>query len=126
MSDKEESQPQEQGQEQEQEQSKGEGGSWYSKPEGYGNAAGDKVESVLSPVGKPLGKGLETAGKPIGGLVEPIVGGISKAGETFGNEMSIGFGNKEGGPAKQQEAEAAKMKEPLGGKEQTGDNPLGL
>lgn len=40
--------------------------------------------------------------------------------------MSIGFGNKEGGPAKQQEAEAQKMKEPIGGKEQNADNPLGL
>lgn len=80
----------------------------------------------MAPVGGPLGKGLETAAGPVGALVDPIVGGISKVGETFGNEMSIGFGNKEGGPAKQQEAEAQKMKEPIGGKEQNADNPLGL
>lgn len=73
-----------------------------------------------------MGKGFETVAKPVGGLVEPLVGGIAKSGETFGNELSVGFGNKEGGPAKQQEAEARKMKEPVGGKEQNADNPLGL
>lgn len=64
--------------------------------------------------------------KPVGSLVDPLVGGVMRAGETFGNETGVGFGNKEGGPAKQQEAEAEKMKTPLGGKEQNADNPLGL
>lgn len=49
-----------------------------------------------------------------------------RSGEAFGDTVGVGFGNKEGGPAKQQEAEAGKMKEPIGGQEQTADNPLGL
>lgn len=101
-------------------------GKWYSKPESYGNAAGDKIQATMAPFGNTVGKGLETVTKPVGSLVDPLVGGVARAGETFGNEMSIGFGNKEGGPAKQQEAEAKKMKEPFGGKEQNADNPLGL
>lgn len=88
--------------------------------------AGDKIQAGLAPVGKYAGKGLETVSKPVGSLVDPLLGGVMRAGETFGNEMGVGIGNKEGGPAKQQEAEAQKMKEPLGGKEQNADNPLGL
>ena len=49
-----------------------------------------------------------------------------RTGEAFGTQAGVGFGNKEGGPAKQEEAEAARMKEPVGGKEQTAENPLGL
>lgn len=77
-------------------------------------------------MGNVAGKGLETVSKPVGALVDPLVGGVLKVGETFGNEMSVGYGNKDGGPAKQAEAEHQKMKEPLGGKEQNADNPLGL
>jgi hypothetical protein len=81
---------------------------------------------MMAPVGNTVGKGLETAGKPVGGLVEPLVGGVMKSGEGFGDAVGVGFGNKEGGPAKQQEAEHQRMKEPFGGKEQNADNPLGL
>ena len=102
------------------------GGSWTSKPGNFGNAAGDKIQSGLSPLGKPLGKGLEQVGKPVGSVVDPLIGGVMRTGEAFGTQAGVGFGNKEGGPKAQEEAEGKKMKEPFGGKEQTGDNPLGL
>ena len=91
-----------------------------------GNAAGDKVQSALNPVGKYAGKGLETVSKPVGGVVEPLVGGVMKSGKGFGDTVGVGFGNAEGGPAKQAEAEGERMKKPVGGQEQTADNPLGL
>jgi hypothetical protein len=91
-----------------------------------GNAAGDKISDTMAPVGNVAGKGLGAISGPVGSIVDPVLGGVLRAGETFGNETGVGFGNKEGGPAKQQEAEAQKMKEPIGGKDQTGDNPLGL
>jgi hypothetical protein len=102
------------------------GGSWYEKPENLGNSFGGKVEETLSPVGKHAGPVLGAAGKPIGGLVEPLVGGIMKGGKAWGEQVGVGYGNAEGGPAKQQEAEGQRMKEPFGGKEQNADNPLGL
>lgn len=49
-----------------------------------------------------------------------------RGGEAFGDTVGVGYGNKEGGPAKQQEAEGERMKQPVGGQEQTADNPLGL
>lgn len=91
-----------------------------------GGAAGDKIQSVLSPVGNTAGKGLETVAKPVGGLVEPLVGGVMKSGKAFGEQAGVGFGNAEGGPAKAAEAEGERMKKSVGGEEQTGDNPLGL
>jgi len=103
-----------------------EGGSWYSKPESMGNNAGDKVQSMLSPVGKYTGKGLGMVGSPVGGIVDPLLGGIMKGGKAFGEQAGVGFGNAEGGPGKAAEAEAERMKEPFGGKEQDADNPLGL
>ncbi|KAL8910218.1 MAG: hypothetical protein Q9171_004461 [Xanthocarpia ochracea] len=89
---------------------------------GYGNTAGDKVSSTLSPVGKPLGKGLETVASPVGGLVEPLVGGILKSGKGFGDTVGVGAGNQDHKKFEEAERERA----PVGGKEQTGDNPLGL
>jgi hypothetical protein len=63
-----------------------------------GNAAGDAIEGSLKPVGNYVGKGLETITKPLGhGIIDPIVGGIMRAGEAFGNQANVGFGNKEGG-----------------------------
>lgn len=102
------------------------GTGWYEKPEGMGNAAGDWVQGKLNPVGKYAGKGLETVGKPIGGIVDPLLGGVMRTGEAFGEQAGVGYGNKEGGPAKQREAEGERLKEPTAGQEQTGDNPLGL
>ncbi|KEF52164.1 uncharacterized protein A1O9_11791, partial [Exophiala aquamarina CBS 119918] len=100
--------------------------SWYEKPEGLGNSVGGKVQETLEPVSQKTGPVLETVGKPVGGLVEPLVGGIMKGGKAWGTEVGVGYGNAEGGPAKQAEAEGQKMKEPFGGKEQNADNPLGL
>ena len=84
------------------------------------------MQDKLNPVGKYTGKGFETIGKPVGGIVDPLVGGLMRSGEGWGDTLGVGFGNKEGGPAKQQEAEGERMKQSIGGEEQTGDNPLGL
>jgi hypothetical protein len=91
-----------------------------------GNKFGDKIQNTLSPVGNVLGKGAETVAAPIGGITEPLLGGIMKGGKAWGEQLGVGYGNAEGGPAKAQEAEAARMKEDVGGKDQTADNPLGL
>ncbi|KAL8651633.1 MAG: hypothetical protein Q9226_004614 [Calogaya cf. arnoldii] len=89
---------------------------------GYGNSVGGKVSSTLSPVGKPLGKGLETVASPVGGLVEPLVGGLMKSGKGFGDTVGVGAGNQDHKKFEDAERERA----PLGGKGQTGSNPLGL
>lgn len=88
----------------------------------YGNAAGDKIQSGLSPIGKPMGKGFEMIGRPLGGLVEPLVGGLMKTAGAFGDAAGVGAGNMDHKRA----AEAEERKEPVGGKEQTAGNPLGL
>ena len=49
-----------------------------------------------------------------------------KSGKAFGEQAGVGFGNAEGGPAKAAEREGERMKKPVGGEEQTADNPLGL
>ncbi|KAL9018990.1 MAG: hypothetical protein Q9185_003732 [Variospora sp. 1 TL-2023] len=88
----------------------------------YGNTAGSKIESGLSPVGKPLGKGLETVAAPVGGLVEPLVGGVMRSGQGFGDTVGVGAGNQD---AKKRE-EMERERKPVGGQEQTAGNPLGL
>ncbi len=88
----------------------------------YGNTVGDKIESGLSPVGKPLGKGLGMVGKPVGGLVEPLIGGLVKSGSAFGSAAGVGAGNMDHKHAAEEEERRA----PVGGKEQNAENPLGL
>jgi hypothetical protein len=88
----------------------------------YGNSMGDKIESGLSPLGKPLGKGLGMVARPVGGLVEPLVGGLMKSGSAFGAAAGVGAGNMDHKNA----AEEEEKRRPLGGKEQNADNPLGL
>lgn len=73
-------------------------------------------------MGKPLGKGLETVASPVGGLVEPLVGGIMKSGKGFGDTVGVGAGNQDQKKAE----EAERERQPVGGKEQTAGNPLGL
>jgi hypothetical protein len=88
----------------------------------YGNSIGDKIESGLSPVGKPLGKGLEMVGKPIGGIVDPLVGGLMRSGAAFGAAAGVGAGNMDHKNA----AEEEEKRKPIGGQEQNAENPLGL
>ena len=88
----------------------------------YGNQAGDKLQGYLNPVGKPVGKGLETATKPVGSLVDPLVGGVMRAGKMWGDETGVGSGNSDAKKA----ADKAEMKKPIGGNEQNAGNPLGL
>lgn len=104
----------------------GDSSSWYEKPESIGNKYGDKIQDTLSPVGEPVGNVLQKGTAPVGSLVDGTVGGIMRMGKGFGDQVGVGFGNEEGGPAKQKEAEGKRMKEDIGGKEQTADNPLGL
>ena len=101
-------------------------GSWYTKPEGMGNAAGDKIQGVMAPFGNVAGKGLGAVAGPVGGILDPLLGGTMRSGEAFGELTNVGFGNKEGGPAKQAEARDEENKKPFGGKEQNAENPLGL
>ena len=86
----------------------------------YGNAAGDKIQGTLGKVGEPLGKGLGFAAKPVGGLVEPLVGGVMKSGSEFNNLAKEEYGK----PNSEQQKE--ELKKGLGGKDQDGGNPLGL
>ena len=91
-----------------------------------GNNFGEKVSGALNPVGKHAGPAFEKIGGPIGGVVEPLVGGVMKSGKGWGDQIGVGFGNEGGGPAKQQEAEGENLKKGLGGNEQNASNPLGL
>ncbi|KAK4691080.1 hypothetical protein P7C71_g5845, partial [Lecanoromycetidae sp. Uapishka_2] len=59
-------------------------GSVLSAPGNFGNSAGDKIQGTLGKVGQPVGKGLEYAAAPVGGIVEPLVGGLFKAPQNFG------------------------------------------
>ena len=92
-------------------------GSVLSAPQNYGNAAGEKIQGALGKVGGPVGTGLETVAKPVGGIVEPLVGGIFKAPQTFGHAADSDA------KAKAQDEEDHR---PIAGEEQTADNPLGL
>lgn len=76
----------------------------------------------MSPVGQPIGKGLETVAKPIGGLVEPIVGGLLGGGKAWGDVLNVGAGNME----HRNRDEEEEKRRPVGGQEQTAENPLGL
>ncbi|ORY16484.1 hypothetical protein BCR34DRAFT_531734 [Clohesyomyces aquaticus] len=85
---------------------------------------------LLSPIGDPLGKGLGTVLRPIGAPLEKVTGPLGNAlgGTTRGalgplmgeeNEKSelLGGNNKDSYESKP---------EKIAGKEQTGQNPLGL
>lgn len=52
-----------------------------SAPSQYGNFAGEKIQQALSGVGGPLGSSLEAATKPVGNVVNSVVGGTMRAGE---------------------------------------------
>jgi len=100
----------------------------------YGNSAGDKVQSALSPVGKPLGTAFEKGAAPVGSIVGSVVdNGIMAGGRAAGAISGAGAGGMDTGEmkegyedAKKQKKEQEDLKAGIGGKEQTGDNPLGL
>ena len=97
--------------------------SFMSGPSNMGNKAGDAIQNTVGKVGAPVGKGLETVTKPVGGVVGSVVDAPFKAGE-----MATGSG-EHGADIKKQTAEAEqdeKTFEPKGGKEQTAENPMGL
>lgn len=102
------------------------GSSWYEKPEDIGNKAGNKIEETLSPIGSRVGPAAQRGGEVLGGVIGSTVDFPFKAGKGWGDQLGVGYGNHEGGPAKQKEAEGEKMKERIGGKEQNAENPLGL
>lgn len=91
----------------------------------YGNDFGNTIEEKLSPVGNVMGKGLGAVGSPVGGVVEPLLGGVMKSGSAFGSAFGVGAGNMDKRNAAEAE-EREKLKQQIGGKEPTGDNPLGL
>ena len=78
----------------------------------------DPVGSVLETGLKPVGYGLNT----VTGPVTDIVGGVTRP--TVG--AGIEAGKEKVGAADQKRQEEMKLKERIGGKEETGDNPLGL
>lgn len=88
----------------------------------YGNRAGSTINSALSPVGAPVGKGLETVARPVGNVVDAVVGGVMRSGGAHGDIAGVGAGNMD----KKTDEENERLREPLGGEEQTGQNPLGL
>lgn len=88
----------------------------------YGNRAGSTINSTLSPVGAPLGKGLETVTRPVGNVVDAVVGGVMRSGAAHGEVAGVGAGNMD----KKTDEQNERLREPLGGEEQTGQNPLGL
>lgn len=103
----------------------GSGGGTKNPVASAGNTAGNKIEDTLSPIGKPLGKGLETIGKPVGGIVDPLVGGVMRSGAGFGDAVGVGHGNMDKRNEEKRQTRE-ELKEPIGGKEQNADNPLGL
>lgn len=92
------------------------------------------MQSTLSPVGKPLGSGLEAVGKPVGSIVGSVVDkGVMAGGSAAGAMTGVGAGAMDQDQMKEQweklkkdRAEQEEMKAPVGGKDQTAENPLGL
>ena len=58
--------------------------------------------------------------------MEPILGGLLKSGGAFGEAAGVGAGNEDKQKAQERAEEYEKKHAPIGGKEQTGANPLGL
>lgn len=92
-------------------------GSMLSAPGNFGNSAGDKIQGTLGKVGGPVGKGLETIAGPVGGLIDPLVGGMFRAPETLKNATQ---------ESEKVDKHNEELEKPIAGQEQTGSNPLGL
>lgn len=54
--------------------------------------------------------------------MDSLVGGVIRFGGAHGEIAGVGAGNMD----EKKDAEAERLREPLGGEEQTGENPLGL
>jgi hypothetical protein len=78
---------------------------------------------LLSPLGDPLGKALNTGlsplGSVVGGVTSPLAEGASKVTKPAVGALGLG------GQKKEDESKGPGG-ESIGGKEQTGNNPLGL
>ena len=68
-------------------------------------------------MGGPVGKGLETIAGPVGGLIDPLVGGMFRAPETLKNATQ---------ESEKVDRHNEELEKPIAGQEQTGSNPLGL
>ena len=88
-----------------------------SAPGKFGNSAGDKIQNTLGKVGGPVGKGLETVAAPVGGLIDPLVGGLFRAPDSLKNATQ---------ESEKVDRHNEELEKPIGGQEQTGGNPLGL
>lgn len=64
-----------------------------------------------------MGKGLETVAAPLGGVIDPLVGGVFRAPDAMSTA---------GQESEKVDRHNEEMEKPIAGKEQTGDNPLGL
>ena len=92
------------------------------------------MQSTLSPVGKPLGTGLEKVAQPLGSIVGSVVdGGVMAGGSAAGAMTGVGAGAMDTGKmkeewekVKEERRQQEEMNEPVGGKDQTAENPLGL
>ncbi len=92
-------------------------GSMFSAPGNFGNSAGDKIQGTLGKVGGPVGKGLETVAAPVGGLIDPLVGGVFRAPDSLKNAAQ---------ETENVDKHNEDLEKPIAGQEQTGSNPLGL
>ena len=89
----------------------------FSAPGNFGNAAGDKIQGTLGKVGGPVGKGLETIAAPVGGLIDPLVGGVFRAPDSLKNASM---------ETEKVDKHNEDLEKPIAGQEQTAGNPLGL
>ena len=92
-------------------------GSIFAAPGNFGNSAGEKIQGTLGKVGGPVGKGLETVAAPVGGLIDPLVGGVFRAPDSLKNASQ---------QTEKVDKENEELAKPIAGQEQTADNPLGL
>lgn len=58
----------------------------------------------------------------MGNVVDALVGGVIRSGAAHGEVAGVGAGNMD----VKKDADQERLREPLGGEEQTGENPLGL
>lgn len=80
---------------------------------------------LLAPVGDPLGRVLETGLKPVGSGVGALTGPVAEGAAKTTKPLMDAVGMGDRGEIKEQEKRKQEYK-PLGGKPQTGENPLGL